>query len=350
MVEAWVSAAAGGSATGASSARAEPAGVTLAAWKGSWAGGRFRGGLEWVVGHGRFRGCLEGRAGRGRFRGGARLFGWHRFGVPPGFRLLGGQGGDLGVQDGLAAQPGLVGRLAAAHAEQALGQHQVEDQGEVDQEGHHPEHGDLVRQVVDLVGQAKRGDDHGEVLAPALDQPQPDALDDLDHRVRAEPDRDVAQLPGVHRESLVEQAEQLGVIHAEAEITQQCPQRWQCLIVGLLKGEPGYREAPHRDGQRGEDQRPDEPLDREDAQDERAAYLFGAPHPGRAGRRAAGGGLPDDKGAAAQAAPGLALRHGDSEPVAQPGLVGGERDMPPGATAQQAPVHVRQPNSSRAWR
>src|SRR6185312_16749770 len=38
------------------------------------------------------------------------------------------RGVDLRLQDGRAAQPGLVGLLAAAHAEQALGEDEVDDQ------------------------------------------------------------------------------------------------------------------------------------------------------------------------------------------------------------------------------
>jgi hypothetical protein len=37
----------------------------------------------------------------------------------------------------------------------------------------------------------------------------------------------------------VEQAEQLGMLHAEAEIAQQRFQRRQRLVVGLLQGKPG---------------------------------------------------------------------------------------------------------------
>ena len=45
--------------------------------------------------------------------------------------------------------------FAAAHPEQSFGQHEVEDEGQVDNEGHHPEHGDLVGQIPDLVWEEK---------------------------------------------------------------------------------------------------------------------------------------------------------------------------------------------------
>src|SRR5262249_61242526 len=96
---------------------------------GGWGGGRGGGG--------------GGRGSRG-WRGGPGGGAFPRPLLLDRHFLLGFEGGDLGVQDRLAAQPGLVGLLAAAHAEQALGQHQVEDQAQVDQEGPHTEHGDLV--------------------------------------------------------------------------------------------------------------------------------------------------------------------------------------------------------------
>ena len=65
-----------------------------------------------------------------------------------------------------------------------------------------------------------------------------------------------------------------------------------------------------------------------------------APHPGCGRYRAAGGGLADDEGAAAQAAPGGTLAGADAQPLAEPGLIGREGDMAAGPAAQQAPVHV----------
>ena len=66
--------------------------------------------------------------------------------------------------------------------------------------------------------------------------------------------------------------------------------------------------------------------------------------PGSRRHRAAGGWLADDEGAAAQAAPGGTLAGADAQPPAEPGLIGRERDMAAGPAAQQAPVHVSQPN------
>src|SRR6185312_13651189 len=110
------------------------------------------------------------------------------------------------------AQPGLVGRLAAAHPEQPPGDDQVDHQGQVDQEEDDPGYGDLVGQVVDLVGEAERGDDHREVLAPALLQPQPDALDDLQQRVDQDAGRDQLDRVLVERQRAVDQPDDLGVV------------------------------------------------------------------------------------------------------------------------------------------
>src|SRR5262249_56299241 len=109
---------------------------------GGGGGGPGGGGGGGVVGVG--RGGGRGAGGSRGWGGGAGGGGLPRPLLLDRHFLRGFEGGDLGVQDRLAAQPGLVGLLAAAHAEQALGQHQVEDQAQVDQEGPHTEHGDLV--------------------------------------------------------------------------------------------------------------------------------------------------------------------------------------------------------------
>ena len=84
--------------------------------------------------------------------------------------------------------------------------------------------GHLRGQVVDLVGDADRGGDHREVLAPAFEQPQPDGLDDLDHRVPGGGEREPGQGAGVEREGVLDEAEQLGVVDVEAELAQERPQ------------------------------------------------------------------------------------------------------------------------------
>ena len=94
-----------------------------------------------------------------------------------------GERGLLHLDDGLGAQPRLVGLLAAADAEQPLAPDQVADEQQVDHQRPDPQPGDLHRQVVDLVRQEDRGRHHGEVLTPPLAQPQPDAFGQLDERV-----------------------------------------------------------------------------------------------------------------------------------------------------------------------
>jgi hypothetical protein len=83
--------------------------------------------------------------------------------------------GLLDLDEGIGAQPGLVGVLAAARAEQPLVPDQVDDQQQVDHQRPDPQPGDLDGQVVDLVRQEDRGRHHGEVLAqrwPASRRPR----------------------------------------------------------------------------------------------------------------------------------------------------------------------------------
>ena len=136
----------------------------------------------------------------------------HYLGVDPALsRCRRGERGLLHLDEGFGAQPRLVGLLAAAHAEQPLGPDQVDDQQQVDHQRPDPQPGDLHGQVVDLVRQEDRGRHHGEVLAPALTQPQPDALGQLDERVEGQPDGQVGERARVERERVLDQPEQLGV-------------------------------------------------------------------------------------------------------------------------------------------
>src|SRR5689334_24169902 len=104
-------------------------------------------------------------------------------------QLAGSPGRDAGLLDlqQAALVPLLVvGRLAAAQAEQPLGQQQVDHRRHVDHQGADPDIGDLLRQLVNFDGQAQRGGHHGEVLAPAFEQPQAGTLDELQEAVHQE--------------------------------------------------------------------------------------------------------------------------------------------------------------------
>ena len=58
-------------------------------------------------------------------------------------------------------------------AEEPLGQQQVDDDGEVDDQGHDFERAHAVRELVDLERHERRGGDEGQVLGPALVEPEP---------------------------------------------------------------------------------------------------------------------------------------------------------------------------------
>jgi hypothetical protein len=65
-----------------------------------------------------------------------------------------------------------------------------------------------VGQLVDLERQQRRGDDEGQVLGPALLQPQPDRLHALDRRVDEDHGREEVQARRSHRERLVDVGDQ----------------------------------------------------------------------------------------------------------------------------------------------
>jgi DNA-binding NarL/FixJ family response regulator len=94
-------------------------------------------------------------------------------GVDPALCRGRGERGLLRLDEGFGAQPGLIGLLPAADAEQPLAPDQVDDEQQVDHQRPGPQPGDLHGQVVDLVRQEDRGRHHGEVFAPPLAQPQP---------------------------------------------------------------------------------------------------------------------------------------------------------------------------------
>jgi DNA polymerase-3 subunit delta len=258
----------------------------------------------------------------------------------PGDWLLRGQRGLLRLDDGLAAQPRVVGRLAAADAEQPPGPHQVDDEQQVDRERRDPQPGDLPGQLVDLVRQEDRGRHHGEVLAPPLAQPQPDAFHQLDQGVGSQPDGQVGERAGGERERLMDQPEQPGVVHVEAEVPVQGADVRQIVVVRALEAGLVVPEAPHPVGCDAEDQEAQEPLHREYAQDQLAAYFL-TPEDQRCRRRRAAGVLSVGyERAAAQASPGRPARRGSHQPLPQLRLVRRVRHVALAGTAEQAPVHV----------
>jgi len=70
--------------------------------------------------------------------------------------------------------------VPAAQAEQPLGQQQVEHSCHVDDKGHQAHDGELLGELVDLERQEDAGPDHGDVLAPTLEQEKAHALEQLE--------------------------------------------------------------------------------------------------------------------------------------------------------------------------
>src|SRR5580700_10387640 len=125
----------------------------------------------------------------------------------------------LHLDNGLGAQPGLIGCLAATDAEQPPGPHQVDDQQQVDREGRDLEPGDVsLSQIPDLQRQEDRGRHHSQILAPPPGQPQPDALRKLDERVSGQRDGHEGEPARGVGERMLDERQELGVAEVEAEI------------------------------------------------------------------------------------------------------------------------------------
>ena len=96
------------------------------------------------------------------------------------------------VARSMAAQPlvklvaCLVGPVTSSQTEEPLGEREALTTGEVDHQRHELEHAHAERELVDLIGHEDGGGDEGQVLGPALVQPQADHLGGLERRVGEE--------------------------------------------------------------------------------------------------------------------------------------------------------------------
>ena len=251
-----------------------------------------------------------------------------------------GERGLLHLDDGRGAQPRFAGGLAAADAEQLLGPDQVDDEQQVDHERRDPQPGDLHGQVVDLPRKEDRGRHHGEVLAPPLARPQPDALRELGHSVSSQPDGQVGERARGEHEGVLDQPEQPGVINVKAEVPVQGTDGRQVVVVRALDPGPAGLELPHPVGRAAKDQEAEEPFHREHAEDQLAAqFLAPADQRRRRGRAAAV--LPaGHERAAAQAPPGRSARGRGPQPVPQRRFVRRVGHVPTAGTAEQVPIHL----------
>ncbi len=77
---------------------------------------------------------------------------------------------------------------------------------------------------------------HGEVLAPALGQPEADRLHNLDQRIGRKADGDPPERGRVDGESVPYRLDKLGLINVVAELPEERAQPWQLAIESLLDG------------------------------------------------------------------------------------------------------------------
>ncbi len=212
-----------------------------------------------------------------------------------------------------------------------------------------PQRGDLRGDLVQLVRDAGAGRHHREVLAPALQQPQRDAFEELHHRVGGGPDGQPGQRALIQRERVPDQADEAaGAVDVVAERVEQVPDLRVLAVEGVLDRVPRILEPPHAVRDEGEDDPAHEAFHGEDAQDERAAQFGVAADPGRRGGRPGRRRRPGDERGAAQALPGLPGRGAGVQPRADLRLRRRVADMAAQCACQQIPVHLVQPKPAAA--
>ena len=226
-------------------------------------------------------------------------------------------------------------RVAPTQAEQPLGPEQVADGEQVDQEGQHPQHGHPLEQLVDLERDERRRADHRDVLPPALQQPQPHALEQLQSAVGQDPPDHQRQRVVAGLERLLDRVHGPGVLQVDPEPVPDGGQQRQLLVEHLLERVLGALEPVHAVGERDEQRAADQPLGRQQPEHERVPECPAPEHERRVVGRPAAVGWAGHERATAQAAPRLADRGLGAQAAGQLLLERSVRRVPvPGARAQ----------------
>src|SRR5664280_2738229 len=198
-------------------------------------------------------------------------------------RLFGLRGG-LDLEQRVVVTLLVVGCPTAAQAEQPLGEQQVDDSGDVDGERAGAGERDALDQFAHLQRQEDGGRDRGEVLAPALEQPQSDALDGLQGGVRPEQRRHQGELGRPGGQRMLQVADQRELIDVDAGR----PKRRQVALQPSLNRAAGVAETQHAVCRQPQQHRPQQPLGRQEPQDDRLPQRLPAQHQRRLVGGAAG--------------------------------------------------------------
>src|SRR5450759_4079934 len=125
--------------------------------------------------------------------------------------------------------------------------------------------GDALDQLAHLQRQEDGGCDRGEVLAPALEQPQPDALDGLQGGVRPEQRRRQGELGRPGGQRVLQVADQRELVDVDAGR----PKSRQVALQPSLNRAAGVAETQHAVCRQPQQHRPQQPLGRQEPQDDR---------------------------------------------------------------------------------
>ena len=130
-----------------------------------------------------------------------------------------GRDSTLDLEQRLGVPLGLERRAATAEAEEPLGPQDVDHGEHVERERHDPEPGDPLEELVDLQRDEDRGADDRDVLAPALHQPEPDGLEQLQCAVRQDAEADQGERVGVGSSAFWISSHRAGRLQVDAGVS-----------------------------------------------------------------------------------------------------------------------------------
>jgi hypothetical protein len=182
---------------------------------------------------------------------------------------------------------GVVDGTAAAQPEQPLGEQQVDDDREVDQEPDDLQRRGFVDELVDLEREQHHRREEREVLGPALGVPQSDRLDPLHRSVDQERDADEAKLSAAQREELVEITDQADVLVLDRARPDTALEVCDHPIEGAADAVLVGRDEQDEDAEQGQDQEVEHAVERDQPQHDPVAERAAAERHGDlvAGRR-----------------------------------------------------------------
>ncbi len=225
-------------------------------------------------------------------------------------------------------------------ARTALGQQDVDHRRDVEHQCADPDPGHPLDELVDLDRNEERRRDDREVLAPALEQPEPDTFAILQRAIEEQTHRDPQQRGRSGLDDRTQRVHDRGVVQAVVQLVGQRLDQRQVVVEGALDRVPVRPEPEHAIRRQEDEGALDEPLGREQAEHDRVPQLSPAKNDRRLVRRTTPRRLAQHEVAAAQAAPCLPDWRLRSQPRPQRVLARRVRHVAAAAAGAQVPVHM----------